>query len=110
MASTQARRITRSDPARLEIEWDDGHHTLYTAAQLRGLCPCARCVNELTGVRMHDAHAVPDDLTHTDVQLVGRYAITIRFADGHDTGIYPFAMLRANDPQAGSAGPGGAAE
>ena len=92
------RTITRSDPTRVTLEWEDGHETVYTAAQLRGLCPCARCVDETTGIRVHDPDTVAADLTHTDVALVGNYAISIRFSDGHDTGIYPFQMLRAKDP------------
>ena len=44
------------------------------------------------------AGSVPTDLTQSGVELVGNYAISIRFSDGHQTGIYPFRMLRENDP------------
>jgi len=98
MHSTQARTITRNDPTSLTIEWTDGHVSVYSAAQLRRLCPCARCVDELSGKRLLDPTGVRDDLTHTDVRLVGNYALALRFADGHDTGIYPFTMLRDQDP------------
>lgn len=87
-------KITRSDPTKLVIEWDDARRTTYTAPELRGLCPCAACVDELSGIRRHDPASVPPDLVHDDVRLVGNYAITIRFSDGHATGIYPFRMLR----------------
>ena len=90
--------ITRSDPARIEVEWADGHKTSYSTAQLRGLCPCANCVNELTGVRMHDPAAVPEGMVHKEVRMVGNYAISLQFEDGHDTGIFPFRFLRENDP------------
>jgi len=96
--SALPKAITRSDPARVEIEWEDGRKTRYTAAELRGICPCAQCVDELTGVRL-DPTTVPADLTQNGVELVGHYAITIRFSDGHQTGIYPFSMLLENDPQ-----------
>jgi len=92
--------ITRSNPAFIEIQWADGHRTRYTTAELRGLCPCAACVNELSGVRMHDPRSVPADLVHTDVRMVGNYGLALRFADGHDTGIFPFRYLRDNDPAA----------
>ena len=90
--------ITKSDPRGVVIEWSDGHRTHYTTSQLRGLCPCANCVNELTGARMHDPTSVSEELEHADVRMVGNYAISIRFGDGHDTGIYPFPYLRKNDP------------
>ena len=85
--------IKRSDPTRLEIEWDSGQRSVFTAGELRGLCPCAACVDELSGVRRHDPRGVPPDLTQVDVRLVGNYAIALRFSDGHETGIYPFGML-----------------
>jgi DUF971 family protein len=98
MTSSQPRVIVKSDPARLAIEWSDGHKTVYTTAKLRGLCPCARCVSETTGRRVHDPMSVPADLTHSSVRLVGNYAVSIVFADGHDTGIYSYQFLRDNDP------------
>lgn len=98
MTSTQPRVIKKSDPARIEIEWDDDGVTVYTAAELRTLCPCAQCVDEITGVRRLDPASVPADLTQRDVQLVGNYALGVVFSDGHSTGIFTFPMLRENDP------------
>lgn len=97
--SIRPRVITKSDPSSLVVAWDDGHETRYSAAELRKLCPCARCVDELTGRPLLDPATVPDDLTQTDVRLVGNYGLSVRFADGHDTGIFPFRMLRENDPR-----------
>jgi DUF971 family protein len=87
------RKITRSDPRRISIEWGDGTLSDFTAPTLRSLCPCAACVDELTGVRRLDPATVSPDLTQVEVRLVGNYALAIRFSDGHGTGIYPFAML-----------------
>ncbi len=98
-APNQPVRIGRRDPAKLSIEWADGWETVYTAAELRRLCPCAQCVHELTGRPLLDPTSVPDDLTQTDVRLVGNYAIAVRFSDGHDTGIYTFTRLREQDPR-----------
>ena len=100
MTTTTPLKITRSDPSRITIEWDDGHETTYSAAQLRRLCPCARCVDERTGKRTLQPESIPDDMTQVALQLVGNYAISVRFEDGHDTGIFPFGMLREHDPAA----------
>ncbi|MDP6410927.1 MAG: DUF971 domain-containing protein [Planctomycetota bacterium] len=94
MPSQEPKVITGSDPTRVSIEWTDGHVTAYRTSVLRGLCPCAGCVNEVTGVRTHDPVSVPADLTQTDLRLVGHYGLTLRFSDGHDTGIFPFSALR----------------
>ena len=99
MSSHQPLVIKRSDPARVEIEWADGRTSVFSAAELRRLCPCARCVNEVTGVRMHDPASVPEDLAQSELRMVGNYAIALRFSDGHDTGIFPFRFLRENDPR-----------
>ncbi len=94
MGSTTPLVIRRSDPTRIEIEWDDGEATAISSRDLRAECPCARCVNELTGARMLDPATLPAEMTHQDVRLVGNYALAVRFSDGHDTGIFPFPMLR----------------
>jgi DUF971 family protein len=99
MASSTPLVLTTSDPTGLEIEWDDGRRTRFTARQLREICPCAHCVDEATGIRVHDPDSVPEDLTQSDAELVGRYAIALRFSDGHRTGIYTFRMLRESDPE-----------
>jgi DUF971 family protein len=99
MTSTDPKVITKSDPRAVVIEWTDGHRTSYSSAQLRRICPCARCVNEVTGQRMLDPTSVPDFLAHVEVKLVGNYALAIRFSDQHDTGIFPFTFLRQNDPE-----------
>lgn len=86
--------IRRSDPTRIEIDWEDGASTSITTPALRSICPCAQCVDEVTGVRRHDPDSVPGGLEHQDVELVGNYAIALRFSDGHATGIFPFKFLR----------------
>ena len=99
--SFQPAVITRSDPKKVVIRWSDGHESSFTAAELRGVCPCAQCVDELSGRRRHDPRTVPDDLEQTQLQMVGNYAVSMRFSDGHHTGIYTFQYLRESDPSGG---------
>jgi len=42
---------------------------------------------------LNDA-SVPDDIHFTHISIVGRYALNFHFSDGHDTGIYSFALLQ----------------
>ena len=90
----EPREIMQESDAELRVTWADGHVCRYAAAGLRRLCPCAQCVNEFTGERVLRAEAVSDDLRIEDVEIVGRYALTFRWSDGHDTGIYSFRYLR----------------
>ena len=50
-------------------------------------------------------------LTALDAELVGNYAIRIRFSDGHDTGIFSWQYLREIAPESESTeSPGGSGE
>lgn len=87
--------ITRRDDG-LEIEWDDqGHRWLYAARELRLACPCAACMDEMTGRPLLDPAAVPADVRPATVALVGAYGLRVGWSDGHSTGIYTFERLRA---------------
>jgi DUF971 family protein len=86
--------IVQEGQAGLRVKWGDGRTCAYGAAALRRVCPCARCVNEMTGQRMLDPATIPDDLSIESLDIVGRYALTFRWSDGHQTGIYSFRLLR----------------
>ena len=86
--------IMQEGAAGLRIKWGDGRVCHYEAAALRRVCPCAQCVNEMTGRRMLDPQSISDDLTVETLDIVGRYALTFRWSDGHQTGIYSFRLLR----------------
>ena len=92
--AVEPREIMQESDSELRVTWADGRVCRYAAAGLRRLCPCAQCVNEFTGERVLRAEAVPDGLTIEDVEIVGRYALTFRWSDGHSTGIYSFRYLR----------------
>ena len=84
----------------LEIEWADGHRTLYDLTTLRWLCPCAYCRGEAGMPGWLDSNPTLTDAQTrlVDVQLVGQYAIAPQWGDGHHTGYYAFAALRERCP------------
>jgi DUF971 family protein len=90
--------IRRIDDREVHVSWADGHRTVYTNTHLRQTCPCAGCVDELTGVRTLDPRSVRPDIRAEAIELVGRYAVKVRWSDGHATGIYTFRSLRAGCP------------
>jgi len=92
--AVEPREIMQESDVVLRVTWGDGHVCRYEAPALRRLCPCAQCVNEFTGERVLRAESVADDLEIADVEIVGRYALTFRWSDGHSTGIYSFCYLR----------------
>ena len=86
--------IGRAGEHDLLIRWQDGHASRYESHALRLACPCAGCVDELTGRIRIIGSSIAADVHPVSVSLVGRYAITIHWSDGHHTGIYPFQLLR----------------
>jgi len=93
-SSVEPREIEQESPAWLRVVWADGRGCRYNAAALRRACPCAQCVNEWTGERTLQAESVSDAVEMVDAEIVGRYALTFKWSDGHHTGIYSFRYLR----------------
>jgi ATP-binding protein involved in chromosome partitioning len=93
--------ITRRDDG-LAIEWQaGGAEIFYPARPLRLACPCAACVDEMSGRLLLDPGTVPDDVRPVSLALVGAYGLRILWSDGHGTGIYTFERLRAVKPGTG---------
>lgn len=83
----------------LEITWDtEGHVGRYSARALRLACPCAGCVDEMSGRPLLDPASVPETVQATAIEPVGAYGIRIRWSDGHGTGIYTYRLLREQCP------------
>ncbi len=99
----------------LTIEWQDGRRSFYPLAHLRRQSPSAdarelrkaMASNPLTV--LPPSKGAPGPLTALGAELVGNYAIRIRFSDGHDTGLYSWTYLRSIDPAVpgAPAAPGG---
>src|SRR5262249_39552382 len=90
----------------LTIEWADGATSYYSIAYLRRMSPSAemrqlreeQAKNPLTVLPASAVKATSGPLTALGAEMVGNYAIRIRFSDGHDTGIYSWTYLREIDP------------
>ena len=90
--------LERTDARTLEITWADGHRSRHDVRDLRLACRCAQCVDEMSGRALLDPASVPLDVAPRRIWSLGNYAIGIAFTDGHQSGIYPFATLRAMQP------------
>jgi DUF971 family protein len=67
----------------------------FPVAALRAVCPCASC----RGWRERGEVAWPrpglaTTITVSDAELNGAWGLSIRWSDGHDTGIYAWTVLR----------------
>jgi DUF971 family protein len=94
------------DASLLRIRWADGAVSDFHPRRLRIACPCAGCVDELTGRRILREEHIPQDIHPLSIEYVGRYAIRFAWSDGHGTGIFPFEYLRNLDSGAPTKEPG----
>lgn len=92
--------LTLAGADRLRIAWSDGEVREYGVRELRDKCPCATCREKRTAppppatVLPILSPAETQPLRISAMEPVGRYAYSIHFSDGHDTGIYTLESLR----------------
>ena len=84
----------------MSILWEDQSEQEVKMDDLRSMCPCAVCEGNRTQQHADDLHMIGSDELNAssgvvEVIPVGRYAIQIRWKDGHDTGIYTYEFLRS---------------
>lgn len=82
----------------LAIAWADGTESYLSGELLRRSCPCASCQGEpdATGRVVRPKVTYRDNsFVLTRFEPVGGYALQLFFADGHNTGIYSFSLLRS---------------
>ena len=89
----------------LTVTWSDGRESFYPVAYLRRMSPSADARVLREQMARNPLTVLPSSgptpgapLTATGAELVGHYALRIRFSDGHDTGIYSWEYLRQIDP------------
>jgi DUF971 family protein len=76
-----------------EIDWADGHKAVYPHVVLRGYCPCAGCQGHSGEVKFIET--TDDQQELEDIEMVGGYAVSLKWFDGHTSGIYSFKFLRS---------------
>jgi DUF971 family protein len=63
----------------------------YWQVRLRAACRCATCKAAALQGQMQRP---PAGVNLAAAEPVGQYALNLRFSDGHERGIYPWALLR----------------
>ena len=77
-----------------EIVWPDGLVRHLPFKLVRCECPCANCVDEITGVRILKPESIPDEIRPVELGYSGNYALKIVWSDQHGSGIYTWDRLR----------------
>jgi len=76
-----------------ELQWAEGPLHRVPFKFIRAHCPCAGCINEITGERTLNPETIPDLIEPTAMAPVGNYAVKITWSDGHATGLYTWEHL-----------------
>jgi DUF971 family protein len=80
----------------LTLGWEDGTTTRVDLESLRRGCPCAECrTRRERGQPVWPVPSSPRPLRIVDAELVGGWGLGVTWNDGHRTGIYSWALLRA---------------
>jgi len=87
-------KISIKDKKNLLIEWDDKSESLIPVRTLRYYCPCAECKKDRE--ERSDSY-IPifgdDQITITNIEMIGNYAVKFSWEDGHNTGMYEYDYL-----------------
>jgi DUF971 family protein len=87
-------KIKIRDNEYLDITWDDGKTRSIKLSNLRNNCPCAVCLAEKDE---WSSSYIPlytlEQLKITKIEIIGNYALGIKWEDGHDTGLYDYNYL-----------------
>jgi DUF971 family protein len=101
-ASVIVKKFLPKDPATLFVEFDSGECFEIPYIELRFACPCATCVDEMTGKRTIKKENLRADVRPRHVEPVGRYGLKITWSDGHATGMFHFETIYQVAKQASS--------
>ncbi len=83
------------DEAEVRLHWPDSGERIAVANRtLRIGCQCAVCVDEFSGKRKLDPNRVPADIHAQEIKPLGNYALYIRWSDGHQSGFFPYPLIR----------------
>jgi DUF971 family protein len=88
--------LTKIAPApnfKIQMTFDSGEEFQVPFIDLRFECPCASCVDEMSGKRTLKRSSLKPDVKPLKIEPVGRYGIHIAWSDGHTTGMYHFDRL-----------------
>jgi DUF971 family protein len=88
------RKIEQIDNHNFLLTWNDGIISAYRLSTLEKNCPCAHCIDEMTGKRRSSPSLIDENVKALKIQNIGRYALKVHFTSGCSTGIYDFDLLR----------------
>lgn len=82
------------DYKKITLRWQDGKEIWVNNFELRLSCRCATCIDEMSGRQILEKKDVIPDIKAEEVRPLGNYAVSIKWNDGHSTGIYSYEHIK----------------
>ncbi len=80
----------------LFIQWDDSTNSNINLMKLRKYCPCATCASEREDQgKTYIPIFSGNQIAISEIHPVGSYAISVKWKDGHNTGIFEYPFLKS---------------
>ena len=79
----------------LLLEFENNKY-LFPYKYLRLQCPCANCVEDMTGRKVLNVNSIPEDIFIVDYLVIGNYAYQFLWSNADPcstTGIYTYELL-----------------
>ncbi|VGO13762.1 Iron-sulfur cluster carrier protein [Pontiella desulfatans] len=96
------------DAKTITLTWPDGETSTVSNSALRRACSCALCVDEMTRAPLLDPKTIPMDIHAEKIGIIGNYAVMVDWSDGHNTGFFPYSVIRSLAAAQGQKGCGSA--
>jgi ATP-binding protein involved in chromosome partitioning len=82
------------DDQQITLSWSNGEKLSVSNFELRANCQCAVCVDEFDGTRKIGRDDIKKDIKPEDIKPIGNYALYIKWNDGHQSGFFPYRLIR----------------
>lgn len=91
-------QIRKTENNSLSVKWNDESVSEIPLTKLRDECPCVNCKGESVIFESYIPIKSPFKAAGyyeiDKIETVGNYAVSVKWKDGHDTGIYSWDILR----------------
>ncbi len=93
-AEQPALPVVTAEPGFIHVQWPDGKVDQIPNKSVRCSCRCASCIHEYTGELLLDPDTISPDIQAESTHVLGNYAVSIAWNDGHTSGIFTWDCLK----------------
>ncbi len=86
--------VVTTEEGFIVVQWPEGEVDKLPNKDVRIACQCASCIHEYTGEQLLDPDSITPNIQATGTQVLGNYAVSISWDDGHTSGIFTWDRLK----------------